>query len=186
MRSFGRSSSPPVDLRVPPGLDDKILASWNGLALAAFAEAARVLGEPGWRAIAERNAAFVRAKLRSDGGLLHTYKNGRANVAGMLEDYAYYALGLVELFKLTGDLTHLDWARELFDVIAAAFHDDALGGFFETADGGEQLVLRQKSLFDAATPAGNSAAALLALWLDRYFGSHYAERYRRRGSGPGA
>lgn len=164
------------DQRVPPGLDDKVLTSWNGLALAAFAEAARVLGEPAYRMIAENNANFVRARLWRDGRLLHTYKAGRATVDGLLEDYAYYGLGLVELYKLTGDMEYLGWARELCSQIAARFHDPA-GGFFETPEDGEQLLLRQKPLFDAATPSGNGAAALLMLWLGRYYGRHEWEEF---------
>ena len=155
--------------RVKPGLDDKVLTSWNGLALAAFAEAARVLREPQYRAAAERNAAFVREKLWVDGALLHTYKAGQARIDGMLEDYAYYGLGLVELFKLNGNLEHLSWARELFDVVRRDFRDEEHGGFFETSRTAEDLLLRQKPLFDSATPSGNGAAALLALWLSRYY-----------------
>ena len=158
------------DRRVPPGLDDKVLTSWNGLALAAFAEAARVLGDDRYRVMAERNAAFVRARLWVDGKLLHTYKAGVARVDGMLEDYAYYGLGLVELFKLTGEMEHLEWARELLEAILAAFRDGDGGGFFETGTGSEELLLRQKSFFDAATPSGNGAAALLGMWLGRYYG----------------
>ncbi len=155
--------------RVKPGLDDKLLTSWNGLALAAFAEAARVLREPQYRAAAERNAAFVREKLWVDGALLHTFKAGQARIDGMLEDYAYYGLGLVELFKLNGNLEHLRWARELFDVVRRDFRDDEHGAFFETSRTSEDLLLRQKPLFDSATPSGNGAAALLALWLSRYY-----------------
>jgi hypothetical protein len=156
------------ETRVRPGLDDKVLTSWNGLALAAFAEAARVLGDERYRAIAGRNAAFVRENLWRDGRLLHTYKAGVAKVDGLLEDYAYYGLGLVELFKLTGDMAHLDWARDLFEAILVRFRDPEHGGFFETPDDGETLLLRQKQFFDAATPGGNGAVALLALWLGRY------------------
>jgi uncharacterized protein YyaL (SSP411 family) len=158
------------DRRVRPGLDDKVLTSWNGLALAAFAEAARVLGDDRYRAIAERNAAFVREKLWPGGRLLHTYKGGRAKVGGLLEDHAYYGLGLVELFKLTGEMEHLRWSRELLESILARFRDHEHGGFFETPEDGEQLLLRQKQFFDAATPSGNGAVALLALWLGRYYG----------------
>jgi len=156
--------------RARPGLDDKQLTSWNGLALAAFAEAARVLGDDRYRRIAERNAAFVQDKLWREGRLLHTYKDGRASVEGLLEDYAYYGLGLVELFKLTGDIAGLEWARELFEAIVARFHDGAAGGFFEAGVGGEELLVRQKPLFDAASPSGNGAAAMLGLWLGRYYG----------------
>ena len=155
--------------RVRPGLDDKVLTSWNGLTLAAFAEAARVLGDAGYRETAERNAAFVRRELWRDGRLLHSYKNGIARVDGLIEDYTYYGLGLLELFRATGELAHLTWAAELFEVVLARFHDRERGGFFDTPEGGEVLLLRQKSFFDAATPSGNGSAALLALWLGRYF-----------------
>ena len=155
--------------RVKPGLDDKVLTSWNGLALAAFAEAARVLGDEQYREAAERNAAFVRRRLWRDGRLLHSYRDGAARVEGMLEDYAYYGLGLIELFRATGDLAHLRWAAELLEAVTSRFHDAEHGGFLDTADDGEPLLLRQKSFFDAATPSGNGAAGLLSLWLGRYF-----------------
>ena len=156
--------------RVRPGLDDKVLTSWNGLALAAFAEAARVLDDEGYLAIARRNAQFVRGALWRDGRLLHTYKAGVAKVDGLLEDYAYYGLGLLELYKATGDLDQLRWAEELLEAIAERFHDDEGGAFFEAAADAEQLILRPKPFFDAATPSGNGAAALLAFWLGRYLG----------------
>jgi len=158
------------DGRVRPGLDDKVLTSWNGLALAAFAEAARVLDEPEYGLAALRLAAFLRESCWRDGRLFHTWKGGMARVDGMLEDYAYVGLGLVELYKLTGDLDHLDWARDLLDVILARFTDADGGGFFETPDDGESLIVRQKPFFDAATPSGNGAAALFALWMGRYYG----------------
>ena len=156
--------------RVRPGLDDKVLTSWNGLALAAFAEAGRVLGEPAYVAVAGRNADFVGASLWRDGRLLHAYKAGRARVDGLLEDYAYYGLGLIELYRATGEVGHLRWAADLLEAIEARFHDPEGGGLYESAADAERLILRQKPLFDAATPSGNGAAALLAFWLGRYFG----------------
>ena len=156
--------------RVRPGLDDKVLTSWNGLALAAFAEAGRVLGEPSYVAVAERNAGFVRASLWRDGRLLHAYKAGQARVDGLLEDYAYYGLGLIELYRATGEVAQLRWAAELLEAIEARFRDPEGGGFYESAADAERLILRQKPLFDSATPSGNGAAALLAFWLGRYFG----------------
>ncbi|MBT5775566.1 MAG: thioredoxin domain-containing protein, partial [Dehalococcoidia bacterium] len=122
--------------RIAPGLDDKVLTSWNGLMLAAFAEAGRVLGDLDYIATAEANAAFVRDTVWNNGRLLHTYKDGVARIDGLLEDHAYYALGLVELYKTTGNLAHLDWARDLFEQIVMRFHDDAGGGFFETPEDG--------------------------------------------------
>jgi uncharacterized protein YyaL (SSP411 family) len=162
------------DDRVPPGLDDKVLTSWNGLALAAFAEAGRVLGEPRYREVAERNAAFVREKLWDGTRLLHTYKGGVAKVDGLLEDYSYYGLGLIELYRATGELAHLEWAAELLDAVLTRFADDAgpqgdVPGFFDAPNDGEELLLRQKSYYDSALPSGNGSVALLALWLGRYF-----------------
>ena len=162
--------------RVWPGLDDKVLTSWNGLALAAFAEAGRVLGDARYLEIARRNAEFVRAALwtAGDGGrggqLLHSWKDGVARIDGLLDDYACYGLGLLELYRATGDLDLLHWAAELFEVIVQRFRDEERGGFFESAADAERLILRQKPLFDAATPSGNGAAALLAFWLGRYLG----------------
>ena len=169
--------------RVWPGLDDKVLTSWNGLAVAAFAEAGRVLGEPSYVAVAERNAAFVRAELWRDGRLLHTWKAGQGRVDGLLEDYTYYGLGLIELYRATGDLDHLRWAAELFEVVVERFRDPEDGGFYEAASDAERLILRQKPLFDAASPSGNGAAALLAFWLGRYFGRPEWEALAREAIG---
>ena len=154
--------------RIPPETDDKVLTSWNGLALAAFAEAARVFDDAHLRQIAERNARFVRERMWSNGVLLHTWKDGVARIEGMLEDYAYYGLGLVELYQLTGEREHLDWANELLNVIVARFHDDGDGAFFETAEGAEELLFRQKPRFDQATPSAGASTARLALMLQRY------------------
>ena len=154
--------------RVPPQTDDKALTSWNGLALAAFAEAARVFGDARLREIAEGAARFVCERLWADGVLLHTYKDGVARIEGMLEDYAYWGLGLVELYQLTGEREWLDWANDLVGVIAERFRDAEGGAFFETAEGAEALLFRQKPRFDQATPSAGAAAAQLALALQRH------------------
>jgi len=156
--------------RVPPALDDKVLTSWNGLAMAAFAEAGRVLGEVRYQVAAAELAAFIRSSAWREGRLSHTWKAGQAKVEGMLDDYCFVGLGLVELFKLTGDMALLEWARELWEAVLSRFRDVEGGGFFETPADSEPLLLRQKAFFDAATPSGNGAAALLGLWLGRYYG----------------
>ena len=162
--------------RVWPGLDDKVLTSWNGLGLAAFAEAGRVLGDARYLEIARRNAEFVRDAMwqagdgERTGRLLHSWKDGVAKIDGLIDDYAGYGLGLIELYRATGDLDLLHWAAELFEVIVERFGDEEAGGFFEAPEDAERLILRQKPFFDAATPSGNGAAALLAFWLGRYLG----------------
>ncbi|MSQ29099.1 MAG: thioredoxin domain-containing protein [Dehalococcoidia bacterium] len=158
------------ETRVHPGLDDKVLASWNGLALAAFAECGRVLGDSHYVEIATGTATFLRRQMW-DAGLLHTWKDGETKVDGLLEDYAYVGLGLLELFKTTGDIAHLHWAQRLLDDALDHFHDEEGGGFFESPLDGEELLLRQKPFFDAATPSGNGAMALFSTWLARYTGN---------------
>ena len=158
-------------LRIPPHRDDKLLASWNGLALAALSEAARVLGEPRDLARAEELAALLWEELRDGDRLLHVRRGEgaeRAAVAGMLEDYAYVGLGLVELYRAGGDLTQLARAEELGARLVELFHDGEGGGFFDTAADAERLILRQKTTSDQATPSGNGAAAQLLAWLARY------------------
>ncbi|MYE31283.1 MAG: thioredoxin domain-containing protein [Chloroflexi bacterium] len=167
------------ETRVRPGLDDKVLTSWNGLVMGAFAEAGRVFDEPSYVAVAERNAAFVHEAMWREGRLLHTWKDGRARIDGMIEDYTYYGLGLIELYRATGDLAHLHWAAELLEVVVERFRDPDGGGVYEAATDAERLILRQKPLFDAASPSGNGAAALLAFWLGRYFGRPEWEDFAR-------
>ncbi|MGD9932507.1 MAG: thioredoxin domain-containing protein [Dehalococcoidia bacterium] len=160
------------DRRIHPGLDDKVLTAWNGLALGAFAEAGRVFGNARWVSVAERCAAFLHDAMWDGQRLKHTWKAGISKVDAMLEDYAYLGLGLVDLFRATGDESHLGWARDLFAEVWEHFRDPSDGLFFETRAGAEHLIVRQKAFFDSATPGGSSAAGLLAFWLGRYFGDH--------------
>ncbi|PYE55005.1 thioredoxin domain-containing protein [Deinococcus yavapaiensis] len=169
------------ETRVHPGTDDKILTSWNGLALAAFADAARIFGEEHYLAVAVRNAEFVYEHLRApDGTLYHTYKDGAAKVTGLLEDHALYGLGLVSLYGASGDLRWLTWARELWSVVRRDFWDEASGAFWSTASGAEALITRTQSAFDSAILSDNAAAAQLGLWMSRYFGDEEGERIARR------
>ena len=167
--------------RPRPGLDDKVLTSWNGLALSAFAEAARLTGEAHYLEVARQNADFVRAKMADGrGGLRHVWGGGRARVAGLLEDQALYALGLIELYRAGGDLAHLTWARELWDVVRGEYWDEAGGVFLSTGAGAEDLIARRAEGFDAAVLSDNAAAALLGAWMARYFDDPGAEVKARR------
>ncbi|WP_216318938.1 thioredoxin domain-containing protein [Deinococcus aestuarii] len=166
--------------RPQPGTDRKVLTSWNGLALAAFADAGRILGEGHSLEIARRNADFVRERLRlEDGTLSHTFKDGAARVEGLLEDHALYGLGLIALYQAGGDLAHLNWARELWEIVRRDFWDEEAGLFRSTGGRAETLLTRQAQGFDSAVLSDNAAAALLGLWVGRYFGDEEAERLSR-------
>jgi uncharacterized protein YyaL (SSP411 family) len=151
--------------RTRPARDDKALASWNGLMLAAVAEAARVLDRSDYRDLAERNAAFLVERLRTpDGRLRRSWKDGRASLNGYLEDYANVAEGLLALYETTFDPRWFIAARELMDAVLEHFADPE-GGFFDTSDDHETLVARPKGVQDNAVPSGSAMAVTVLLRL---------------------
>ena len=154
--------------RVHPGTDTKVLTGWNGLMLRGFAEAARILDRPDYRAVAERNAGFVLGTLERDGRLLRTYKDGQAKIPGFLEDYAFYGDGLLALYEATFDAQWFAAARRLADALPAHFADEETGGFFDTPDDGEVLLNRPKDLLESAIPSGNAVAVELLQRLALY------------------
>lgn len=146
--------------RVRPHLDDKISAGWNGLMIGSLAFGSRVLGEPKYLAAAERAADFVWERLRrADGRLLVTWRDGRAGPAAFLDDHAFLALGMLDLFEATGDPRRLTQAKELLDAMRKLFADPA-GGYRLSGTDGERLIAEVKDAYDGAVPSGNSAAAL--------------------------
>jgi uncharacterized protein YyaL (SSP411 family) len=163
--------------RPQPLRDDKAIAGWNGLMLAALAEAARVLRRPDWRAAAVELAEFLLGPLATDEGRLRrTWRDGVAKGTGYLEDYANVAHGLYELHVATGDLRWLRESRRLALLAVELFADDEHGGFFLTPADGETLVARQKDLDDNPTPSGNSMLAFVLLRLARIWGDDDLER----------
>ena len=155
--------------RVPPGLDDKTLTAWNGLMLAAFADAGRALGRSDYIAVATANASFLRVRMRRDDGRLwRAWQPGLGDAPGRfnayLEDYACLADGLLALYAATFEPRWFAWARELAEAMLAHFSDPA-GGFFDTSDDHEELLHRPKDVQDNATPSGNSMAAHVLLRL---------------------
>jgi len=162
---------------VRPGRDEKVLAAWNGLMLRAFALAARVLDREDYREIAEKNASFLLEKLKTDGRLRRSYKDGRARFNGYLEDYACVADGLVELYEATFETRWLGEAGTLADAVLKLFWDAEKGGFYDTATDHEELVTRPRDVYDNASPSGNSVAVdvllRLSVLLER-------EEYRER------
>lgn len=156
--------------RVPPGKDDKILASWNGLMIGAMAEGARVLGAGRWLEVAERAADFILATMTTaDGRLLHSYRAGVAHLNGYLEDYAFVGGGLLDLYEAGGSERWLREARMLAERMVADFAADD-DGFFSTSTGHEQLLLRPREGHDGAVPSANAAAAHLLARLAAHDG----------------
>jgi uncharacterized protein YyaL (SSP411 family) len=146
--------------RVWPGLDDKVLGSWNALAIRGLAIAARSLDKPGFAQAAERALTFVRGSLWKNGRLLATAKDGVAHLNAYLDDYAYLANALLEMLQLRWRNEDAAWLRQILDAMLDHFEDKELGGFFFTSDDHEALIHRSKSFSDDAIPAGNGIAAL--------------------------
>jgi hypothetical protein len=163
------------DTRVHPGLDDKVLASWNGLALAAFGEAGRVLDRPDYIAAAVKNAGFVTGQMKAGDRLLRSWKDGQAKIKGYLEDYAMVGVGLLTLYEATFDRRWLDESRRLAEQALALFWDDGDAIFFDTGTDHEALVVRPRNLFDNAVPCGTSVAIEWLLKLGVFFGEERFE-----------
>jgi uncharacterized protein YyaL (SSP411 family) len=163
--------------RPQPGLDDKVLASWNGLGLAALAEAARRFDRHDWRDAAAGVAEFLLGPLsREDGRLSRSWREGKVSGEGFLDDYANAAHGLIELHLATGEARWLHEAHRLALLAVELFHDPGQGGFFLAATGGEELVARTKGLDDNPIPSGNSMLAHVLLRLGRIWGDDELER----------
>jgi hypothetical protein len=145
--------------RVRPGLDDKILTSWNALAIAGLARAARALDEPAWTDLAIAATDALRRTAWREGRLLATRKGERAHLNGYLDDYAFLLCALLELLQARFRTEDFAWARELADVLLREFEDPERGGFFFTSHDHERLFHRTKPGHDNATPSGNGTAA---------------------------
>jgi uncharacterized protein len=163
--------------RPQPGRDDKAIAAWNGLALAALAETGRRLSSNRLLLAAEHCAKFLLSALSGpDGRLYRTWREGQATIPGYLDDFAGVAHGLIELHVATGDLRWLEEANRLARLAVELFADDERGGFFMTAHDAEQLVARKKDLDDNPVPSGNSMLAHVLLRLARIYGDDELER----------
>jgi uncharacterized protein YyaL (SSP411 family) len=163
--------------RVRPGLDDKRLASWNALAIAALADAGAALGRPDYLDAARACAEFVDSSLRdADGHLLRTYKDGKGRLNAYLEDHAFLLEALLSLYEAGFEARWFARAEELAEAIVARFGDAERGGFYSTSADHEELIVRRKEVGDHPIPSGNSAAALGLLRLAALTGEREYER----------
>jgi uncharacterized protein YyaL (SSP411 family) len=157
--------------RPRPHLDDKILTAWNGLMISAISRGAAILDEPAYASAACRAADFVLSKMRSpDGGLLRRYREGDAAIGGMLDDYAFLAQGLIDLYETTFEFRYLREAIALTDDQRSRFEDREGGGFFASAQEDAGRLNRIKDDYDGAEPSGNSVALMNLLRLHRITG----------------
>ena len=157
--------------RIRPGRDDKVIVSWNGLAIDAFARAGRAFNQPKYVKAAASAAQFIYSHLRQeDGRLLHCWRNGSARFMAYLDDYVILANSLVSLYEASLDERWLNWAFELVDIALEHFMDPHGGALFYTADDHEKLITRTKEVYDNAVPSSNAIASLVLLRLGKLSG----------------
>jgi uncharacterized protein YyaL (SSP411 family) len=165
------------ELRVRPATDDKVLTSWNAMAIKAFAEASRVFGRPDYLDAATECAEFVLTTLRDPSGrLIRSWRAGKQGAAGFADDHALMASACLALYETTFQPRWFHEARVLADKLLALFFDEANGGFFQSGSDAGELVIRPKELSDGAVPSGNSAAAEVLARLALFTGEGSYER----------
>jgi len=155
------------DKRIRPGWDDKVLADWNGLMIAAMAEAGAVFDQPDWVATARTAYGFVREHMVRHGRLFHSFRNGLLKHVGTLDDYAGMICASLVLSEITGEAGYLEDAESWTAHLDKHYWDEVGGGYFFTADDAEALIVRTKTASDHATPSGNGmmVAALARLYF---------------------
>jgi uncharacterized protein YyaL (SSP411 family) len=168
--------------RPRPHLDDKIIAAWNGLMISAYARAAQVLDEPRYLDYANRAAGFLRANLYDTKSklLYRSYREGRSNVEGFADDYAFVIQGLVDLYESSFDIDSLKFAVELQETQDRLFFDETNGGYFSSSGKDPNVVLRMKDDNDSAEPAASSIAALNLLRLGQFRENKQLEERARK------
>ncbi|MFX1380627.1 MAG: thioredoxin domain-containing protein [Promethearchaeota archaeon] len=162
--------------RIHPNKDDKILTDWNGLFIAALAKGAIAFNEDKYLEVAKKSANFILSKLKiSNNKLLHRFKEGVSEINAFLSDYAFFIWGLLELYEATFDTFYLKTALALHKRQIDDFWDDNIGGFYFTSKDSEQLLTKQKEIYDGAIPSGNSISLLNLLRLSYITGNYELE-----------
>ena len=165
------------DKRIRPGWDDKVLADWNGLMIAAISEAAAAFDKTSWLAAARAAFDFVSRDMVRDGRLFHSWRDGKLKHIATLDDYAGMIRAALTLFEMTGDADYFDRAGAWVGILDDHYWDNDGGGYFLTADDAEALIVRTKSAADNATPAGNGVMVSL---LSRMYFLSGLDHYRKR------
>ena len=164
--------------RVHPNRDDKILADWNGLMIAALSKASQVFNEPECANAAKKAVNFIlKSMCNSQNRLYHRYRDGETKVNGLLTDYAFSVWGLIELYEAVFDAEYLQKAVELTEIMMKHFWDEKQGGFYLTLDDADTPLVRDKEIYDGAMPSGNSVACLNLIRLAHMTGdSRYEQK----------
>lgn len=172
------------ETRIRPGLDDKVLTSWNALTISGLADAYRATNDIRYLNMALATVNFLRQHLFSNGKLLRSYNKNHAHIDAYLEDYALYIQSLIKMFEVSFDDSYLSEAKKLSDHVISNFFDEEEGMFFFTSSGSEALIARKKEIFDNVIPSSNSVMAtnlyLLSLYFDKKPYHEMAEKMVRR------
>lgn len=165
------------DRRIKPGWDDKVLADWNGLMIAALADAGVAFRAPAWIEAGERAFAFIVTTMQPDGRLRHAWRAGKLARDGFLDDHANMARAALALYEATGKPAYLTQAQAWVEVLDRHYWDAARGGYFFTADDAEALIVRARHAHDNAVPSGNGTMLGVLARLEAFTGE---ARYRER------
>ena len=168
------------NMRIHPLKDNKILTDWNGLVIAALAKASQVLADPKYLQAAVKASDFVLGKMRNEKALLHSYANGKSEIEGFLDDYAFLVWGLIEIYEANFDEDILRIAVGLTKIMIDRFWDENSGGFYFTSKDATDAILRRRVAYDGALPSGNSVGFLNLLRLGRLTGSSAFEEMANR------
>jgi uncharacterized protein YyaL (SSP411 family) len=163
--------------RIHPHKDDKILTDWNGLMISALAKASQAFDDSSYSEAAEKSYMFIEKHLTTqDGRLIHRFRDGESGLPAHIDDYAFLINALIDLYESTFKIKYLNRAVELNEVLMQEFWDDKNGGFYFTSSSTEELIARQKDVYDGAIPSGNSIALLNLIRLSRFTSNIYFQK----------
>jgi len=163
--------------RIHPHKDDKVLTDWNGLMISALAKASQAFGDDRYSEVAIKSYSFIEKYLtEKDGGLIHRFRDGESGLPAHIDDYAFMINASIDLYETTFEIEYLKRAIKLNNILMKEFWDEQSGGFYFTSSTSEELIARQKDVYDGAVPSGNSVALLNLIRLSRFTSNIYFEK----------